>query len=265
MVCICFDFKMADWFNNNRGKKEIRLATGYNILQPNGVVKKVKASNMDERFKVVCDLIDEWSGYCEKNWVGVNNANPYSPENKVKAFLSSLGYFLIMGNADDIVTDYKQVMNGKREIPVSSCPSFVEDKMYSGIHVNTNETLKKAESECFSGIMESMDAKANKRYGIRSTKKKVLVKTRYDKIKEIEASGVKLCCEIVDTNNEFTFVGTRFRISSSMCPQYGPKKTKSGVLYDMDSIFIAVDKNDFVVGLYDGDINRIPDGSVTSV
>lgn len=241
------------------------MATGYNILQPNGVVKKVKAANMDERVDVVYGLLDEWNEYCEKNWIGTNSANQYAPENKIKYFLSSLGYFLIMGNADDIVTDYKQVMNGKREIPVSSCPSFIEDKMYSGIHVNASEMLKKAESECFSGMMESMDAKANKRYGIRSKKEKVLTKTRYDKIKDLMASGVRLQRMTVDTDNEFIFDGARFRISLSMCPQYGPKETKSGILYDMDSIYVALDKNDAVVGLYDGNINRMPDESVTSV
>lgn len=242
------------------------MATGYNIIQPNGTKRTIKASSLEERKKIVDELLAEWGWYCEKNWVVLNNSSPYSPENKVKNFLSGLSYFLIMGNADDIVTDYKQVMNGKREIPVSSCPSFVEDKMYSGVHANNNEMLKKAETECFSGIVKSMDDRAERRYGVTSKqRKRVMMKSRNEKIKEIEASGVQLQCEIVNTDNEFVFLGSRFHISESMCPQYSPKKTKSGILYDMDSIYIAMNAQGCIVSMYDGDLNEMPSGSVIAV
>lgn len=240
------------------------MATGYNILQPNGKVVKVKASTPQEREAVVKALLDEWGWYCEKNWVGVNTG-PYSPENKVKSFLSSLSYFLIMGSTDDIVTDYKQVMNGKREIPVSSCPSFVEENMYSGCHANNNELAKKAETECFAGIVERADTKAKQRYGPSKKKAKDRVITKSEKLRAIRSEGVMLIPCVVDTENIFEYDGRSFRILSNRCPQYDPKKTKSGSLYDMDTIYVAVGKDGTMFGYYDGAINPIESCAIIEI
>ena len=241
------------------------MATGYNILQPNGRVKKVKASSMEEREKIVQDMLDEWQWYCEKNWVSPSASNPYAPENKVKSFLSSLSYFLIMGNADDIVTDYKQIMNGKREIPVSSCPSFVEDSIYSGVHVNTNELLKKAEQECFDGMMDRADKKAERRYGKPKKQVKERGVSRSERLRSILSRGEKIFGSIVDTENEFEFRDTRYRISKSMCPQYGAKKTRSGNLYDMDRIYVSTDADGSILGFYDGNLEPIEKSAVTKI
>ncbi len=238
------------------------MATGYNILQPNGTVKKVKASCLDERIQIVKDLLNEWAWYCEKNWVGITSSNPYSPENKVKMFLSSLGYFLIMGSADDIVTDYKQIMNGKREIPVSSCPSFVEDTVYSGVHVNRNDMLMKAEDDCFRGMMEYADNKAEKRYGVKPRKKKTS-RTKLDRSMSIRRdNGVKeLISAVVDTENAFSFLGNRYRIIPEQYDKYSPKKTKAGELYDMDTVYCAVAASG-AVQFYDAELERIPDDAI---
>ena len=239
------------------------MATGYNILQPNGTVRKVKASCFEERVQIVKSLLNEWGWYCEKNWVGTNTSNPYSPENKVKLFLSSLGYFLIMGSTGDIVTDYKQIMNGKREIPVSSCPSFVEDTVYSGIHVNGNEMLRKAEDKCFHDMMEHADSKAEKRYGVKPPRCKNAHKTKYDRGVSIRRdNGVKeLIPVVVDTENIFSFSGTKYRINPERYDKYSPKKTKAGFLYDMDTVYCAVTASGDIQ-FYDAELERIPDDAI---
>ena len=38
-----------------------------------------------------------------------------------------------------IVTDYKGMMNGKREIPASSCPSSIAERMYGTVHTGNAE------------------------------------------------------------------------------------------------------------------------------
>lgn len=240
------------------------MATGYNIFQPSGYVKNVQASTMEERFQVANSLLEQWQGYCEANWVSANGANPYSPENKVKSFLSSLGYFLMMGSTDGIVTDYKQMMNGKREIPVSSCPSFIEDAVYSGVHgsCGNSETLRRAENECFRGMMEKADDKAAKRYK-RLPSRKVRRKTRFDRSERLrrEMGIQELVPAVVDTENTFLHNGTMYRIDGEKWEKYDPKETKSGMLYDMDKIYCAVDKNG-VTMFFDGELERIPDEAI---
>lgn len=55
------------------------MATGYNVLLPNGSVSKVKAENTEQRLAICDTLLDKWRDYCEKNWLSVNYKNPFSP------------------------------------------------------------------------------------------------------------------------------------------------------------------------------------------
>lgn len=118
------------------------------------------------------------------------------------------------------MTDYKRLADGKREIPISSCPAFVEDALYG-----TGPTLP-TRSE-----YEACESKLTK------PKKNRRVLTRYDKIQRIK-------CEIhnpefhflsVDTDNRFRFNDRVWQISSEV-EAYAPKETSEGTLYDMDQI-----------------------------
>lgn len=243
----------------------MRLATGYKILLPNGFARTVKASTMEERFEVAEKLLADWQRYCETGWMS-NSANTglFSRESRIKSFLSSLGYFLIMG-ADDIVTDYKQLMNGKREIPVSSCPSFIEDRVYGNIHVNSNELAQKTESVTFEQMMENADYKAGKRYKAQTVKpRKKRTVTRFEKAREIckEYGVSELSSAVVDTDNEFVVQGKKYRIDTEACPQYLPKETKSDILYDMDRIYYAKDRNGQIL-FFDGELEKISSSAVT--
>lgn len=87
------------------------------------------------------ELLSKWEAYCEKNWISVNHADTFCGENKVKRFFGGLTYFLLLGH-EGVVTNYKEIMNGKREIPISSCPSHIGDMFYG-----TGSVLHSAEEE----------------------------------------------------------------------------------------------------------------------
>lgn len=58
-------------------------------------------------------------------------------------------------------TDYKRIMSGSREIPISSCPSYIEDAVYS-----TGPSLKTAgNADAFDVTLDAVDAKAEKLMG----------------------------------------------------------------------------------------------------
>lgn len=86
-----------------------------------------------------------------RNWISANHTDTFCGENKVKRFFSGLTYFLLLGDMEDVVTNYKDMMNGKREIPISSCPQ-IEDLVYGTgtvLHGQTEES-----EAAFKKIME---------------------------------------------------------------------------------------------------------------
>ena len=60
------------------------------------------------------------------------DGKPGSPEQKIKRFLDSCAYLLLRDNPEGTLTDYKEVMHGRNEIDVSSCPSWIADRMDAG-------------------------------------------------------------------------------------------------------------------------------------
>lgn len=58
------------------------------------------------------------------------------------------------------MTDYKDIMNGKREIPISSCPSYVEDAVYGG--GSTICPASPDEDGWFEQVVEKLEQRAAK-------------------------------------------------------------------------------------------------------
>ena len=65
----------------------------------------------------------------------------------------------MVGDTEGIETDYKRIVNGKREIPISSCPSYVEEFVYGG---NPSSTDNPEENLFFQTVIEKLDQKAEK-------------------------------------------------------------------------------------------------------
>lgn len=223
------------------------MATGYNIILPNGSTYHTSTSSLQERLAVCNQLIQAWQEYCYKNWMSGGDS-PWSPENKVKNFLSSLGFFLMIDNSEGVITRYKNAMNSKREIPVSSCPTYVGDYVY-GLHHSCSPDSKfaKGEDESFNVMMEEIDGKVAKTFGKVIRKKKPSPnynkETRYDRVCQARASGlVKFDRCVVNTDGEFEHQGTHWIINMESCPAYaghGP----DGDEYAMTYVIVGQDKD----------------------
>ena len=70
-------------------------------------------------------LIAPWDEYCRKHW-----EHP-----RVVRFLDRCAYLLLRDGPGDTLTDYKVMMQGRREISESSCPSDIQDLFYAGAPV----------------------------------------------------------------------------------------------------------------------------------
>lgn len=175
-------------------------------------------------------MLERWSDYCERNWLN-DGGDLFPPEKKVKLFLDGIAYFLLLGQTDGIVTGYKDLMNGKREIPVSSCPSYVENMLYaSGASA---DEVSDEENRTFKMMCDELDERAAK---VQPQKKKKTVHPRqYQKYQMIRADnrGAAITFAIVDTDGYFVINDKRYRVTSDA---YAPKQTKYGELYDMDRI-----------------------------
>lgn len=136
------------------------------------------------------------------------------------------------------MTDYKDIMNGKREIPISSCPSCIEDQVYGTGGTSAETEIE--ESASFKVMLDNLDAKAEK-YKPKNVKPKQRQETMFDRMSEIrkEHPLAKIYFCSVDTYNYFSLFGSLYHLDD--IPQYRPKQTKHGLLYDMDKIICAVD------------------------
>lgn len=216
------------------------MAIGYNVVQPNGIVRKQRVESESERSAAVDEQLQRWGEYCNRNWISVNYGDPFCPENKVKLFLNGLAYFLMLGNTGGIVTDYKRVADGKREIPISSCPSYVEDLVYG-----TGSTLLPAndsENMAFQSTLDKLDEKASKYCSKKKTGKAPLTHTRYDKIRRIKSliGKADFYYPTVNTFNEFTLDGKVYKIDDCISSYGGKSVGEDDVIYDMDKIICAV-------------------------
>ena len=135
----------------------------------------------------------------------------------------------MIGNMRGIETDYKKVMHAKREIPMSNCPSFVENMLYAS--GSATDMIDREERESFVVMTERLDENAVK-YESPKTKKK-WPESKFHKRRRLGISGGEWCR--VDVDGVFVFGGHIYKIDPSV-PQYQPIETDEGLLYDMDRI-----------------------------
>lgn len=155
----------------------------------------------------------------------------FSPEIKVKRFLDSLAYYFLTGDMFGIETDYKKVMHAKREIPASSCPTFVDNLLYSS--GATTSMADKEENASFRIMINELDAKAEK------YEQKVAKKRRdslFQKYLRLGIRGGEWCA--VDTENKFWFGGIHYLIDENET-QYHSVDTDQGEYYAMDRILAS--------------------------
>lgn len=203
-------------------------------------------------------MLANWSTYCERNWISANHTDVFCGENKVKRFLNGLSYFLLLGDTEGMVTDYKESMNGKREIPMSSCPSQIEDMVYgtgSVLHPPTEE-----EEAAFKMMLKSAEDRlpAKKKAGKPSlrNKKKTALFAECGKDAELTYASV-------DTDNRFIYENVIYEIDPAVT-EYAAKETPLGLLYDMDKV-VCVKSRDGSVSFYTAEYDRISGTNVKKV
>ena len=167
----------------------------------------------------------------------------FTPESKVKRFLDSLAYYFLMGEMSGIETDYKKVMHAKREIPASSCPSFIENMLYS-----TGAATSQADKEeriSFKVMTDELDTRAEKYEAQKVTRKRQ--ESLFQKHNRLGIHGGEWCR--VDTDGVFEHNGRKYEIDEGET-QYQPIETDIGLLYDMDRILVT-DTGEFYDMKYD--------------
>lgn len=125
-------------------------------------------------------------------------------------------------------------MHAKREIPASSCPSLIENMIYSS--GGTNAQIDMEEREMFRAMTELLDERAEK-YKTNRTQK-ACGENRFEKRRRIGITGGEWCR--VDTDGVFEYNGAKYRIDPG-AEQYQPIETAVGDLYDMDRVLVTDD------------------------
>lgn len=135
------------------------------------------------------------------------------------------------------MTDYKNVVRGNSEIPISSCPAYIADRLYGSGNAVPNE----AEQTAFDGVLEKLEEAAEKRGGKRKQKQRK-EETRADRIRRIRNDHPKAAFHFltVDTDNSFGFRGEIYVIDETVA-EYKPKNVGNDLLYDMDKIIVVED------------------------
>ena len=170
----------------------------------------------------------------------------------------------MVGDTGGIVTDYKKVTDGKREIPISSCPSFVEDLVYG-----TGTTLipqSDDEIVAFEAMVQKLDERAAKFSKPKPNEMAPRYSKRYKKIQAIRKyiGDFDFYVVPVDTDNRFVLLGKTYELDVGKCAQYAPRfiKTHDGddTLYDMDKVNCFVQRGH--VYFYDMNMDKIDDDAV---
>lgn len=181
-------------------------------------------------------ITSSWDGYCDRNWLN-DDGDVFSPEMRVKRLLDSLGYYLLYGATDGIVTEYKQTVTKAREIPVSSCPSYVNNIMYgSGA---SKGDAQAEENLSFKVMTEMLDEKAATRKKPKPTKGRQVSRRRKLELIRQENGGAQVERFTVDTDGCF-WVGNDVKQVVDL-PEYSAKTVhhrngSEDELYDMDQI-----------------------------
>ena len=156
----------------------------------------------------------------------------FTPEMKVKRFLDSLAYILMLGNTNGIETNYKRVMHTKREVPVSSCPSAIDNLFYGSGSIGASYEAE--EISAFKDMLDRLDAKASA-YEAKKVSRKKEPSKFHKKLKMGIAGGTWYR---VDTEGKF-WVGNDHYLIDDQAVQYQAIQTEYGDYYAMDKILFA--------------------------
>jgi len=146
--------------------------------------------------------------------------------------LDSLAYYILLGHTSGIETEYKRIMNAKREIPVSSCPTNIENILYA--NGGSPDSIDTDEQERFNLMVERLDHKASRYDDHKKPKKKIESGQR--KRMRVGIHGGEWLR--VDTDGRFVFNNKQYIIDDQSV-QYASVSTEYGDYYAMDKILAS--------------------------
>lgn len=155
--------------------------------------------------------------------------------------MDACAYILLRDNPAGTLTDYKETMHDRREIPVSACPASIEDLLES----SRRSTEGHEDLSHFILLLERLDEHAaiyqdKRREAARAAKAAKRPPTRFELLAGITRAhpGSTLAWCRVDTDNDFEYHGERFTIDKAVT-QYQPTDTEEGPYYDMDEVLVV--------------------------
>ena len=147
----------------------------------------------------------------------------------MKTFLDSLAYYWMLGNMDGIETNYRGVMHAKREIPVTSCPTSVDNLFYASGGLKDIHAAE--EDAAFRVMLDMLDERAAQ-YEQKKTAHKRR-KSLFSKKRKLGIHGGEWYR--VDTEGKF-WIGKNQYLIDDQEIQYQPVPTVYGDYYAMDKI-----------------------------
>ena len=209
--------------------------TGYRLTEPSGRVLLISADTAEDAKARVEQELEKWAPYCERNWLN-DSGDLISPEMKVKRYLDSLAYFMmLLGKSRDIETDYKRLIHAQKEIPASSRPSSIDNMLYAS--GGTTDKIAAEEEASFRVMLDELDERA-----ARYAQKRKPAKRHESLFRKKERLGIHGgTWHRVDTEGKF-WVGNEHYIIDDQALQYQPIETAYGDYYCMDRILKCGDK-----------------------
>lgn len=189
-------------------------------------------------------ILPKWEEYCLKNWVSDNPDAIGSPEKKVKRFLDSCAYFILLDDMEDVISERQNNRIDRYEIPLSSCPQDVINLVESSRSVNIDSSAKKAFREMCEALGKPYEDELRyDRERKRQNKKPEKKKTLFDKIHEVRDAhpDYTFRSEVVNTLNECMSEG-RYFVLDARIPQYAPIEVNGEQVYKMDRVVIGTPK-----------------------
>lgn len=201
---------------------------------PDGKTRDVYCEEGADKQQVVNDLLDEWSDFCENNWLDSNHKDKTNGEQQVKRFMACLSEFLLRDaeKSEDypIMTEWGHRKAKASEVLVPGTPGDSETPIV--------------------GISEE-DANALSTGGYRRTFLGNSYKTKkrmsqpwigkFDRLMRYRTADPKCAIESfpIDTENVFTAYGIKYQMSKNV-EEYQVKVAKDGEdRYDMDRVIVA--------------------------
>lgn len=208
------------------------MPVGHKIIEPSGKTSVIAVESRDQIVDRVNALLEKWGGYCDRNWLN-NTGDVYTPELKIKYFLESMAHFLLIGHTEGIETYYKKVMHAKTEIPVSNCPSEIDNLLYASGCLG--DQIHEEEEAAFDTMLEKLDQRAAPYEAKKKPVKKERKPTSFENWLKLGSPHGEW--RTVDTDGRFTLGDCVYAVCDQEV-QYQPIETEYGRYYPMDRVFV---------------------------